>query len=305
MAILFWNGYSPADADHAYFTTSGHGDVRQPVTEHQALMQLHDFFGFFDRVSQAILAASEPIHPDDQARLRTAIEESHRLRESLTFMGEKEMQQGVRALADYYHAYLKANPGANVVLHSCVSNLQHGGLYIKSDEYLARRIHQLLQAAEYQDIQAASRVFDHLDGYAASGLNGPVKVAVLDDWSISGHQIGTSITKAEQLVRMHAVPNAHIEVNLLVARESQIQNGIGTRADQKRTYPVKAAYRTRADDWHITGAHSTADYGFASVIGRMGSALMVRADAHSYARRMALPEVGLTNIVRAYNQCGE
>jgi hypothetical protein len=184
---------------------------------------------------------------------------------NLSFIGEKEMIEASRGIADYWKMLLRDNPNLQICVLNEVSAKMGTG---KSDRYILSRV--LDNFSEEERDEFDGRVKLDLDEISSAPED--TKVIMLEDWSISGLQMRTSFgLVSKKLESLGLLNNA--EVHLLVASPSQIENGIHTTTVDDKSevviLPVKSYYL--ADEAPsalkpakaiISGVHSAVNYDF-------------------------------------------
>lgn len=220
------------------------------------------------------------------------------LHNNLTFIGDKEYQEAVVAIASYWKHLLDTDPELQILVYTGVSAEKE---LVKSDQYMFDKI-----LAHFSD--------DELEKYGGRLVQDELlvrnadpqhlKVVLLDDWTISGSQLRSA---ASNYLYKYQRFEKCVEVQLIAASKERIALGLeGVHfmkygIDNKDIpVPVRAYYlahdaplvqETDAKGVHITGAHSSVDYGFENVIT-------------SYKASLGKSEVPLTKIVRAYREDG-
>jgi hypothetical protein len=256
--------------------------VIESVTEHDGLLALDRFLAE---------ASQQHLEWDGEDLSGTA----QAVRENLTFIGDKEYQQGAEGLSQLWRSYLDADPATQIYLLAGVSQNEDKR---KSDQHL---IEQVL--GNFSD--------DELDRYAgrivtsADALVVPpeqAKVLLVDDWTMSGSQLKAAVlAMSEDETLRPYLPS--VEVNLIAASPQRIDQGLTALTRQGEvTIPVKAYYRTHEErssspyflpgEMPVTGVHSSGDYGFEQVIDRIVAA------QRANGQPAEMPP--LTNVVREY-----
>lgn len=117
-------------------------------------------------------------------------------------------------------------------------------------------------------------------------LDAKTKLVLSDDWAISGNHIGNDLGMLlQKLAVLDGVTweQVDIEINLLLARKDQVENGIHKFEDMKTYFPelnskmpqVVSYFETSIDKPGFsvvaspTGSHSSADYGFSTTLETM------------------------------------
>lgn len=226
------------------------------------------------------------------------------MRESLTFIGEKEYKEAVAGIAANWKALLEVD----AKLQICViageiaksKNSQGKMIYdnqIKSDEYLLDNI--LANFTEEDWEKYGGRILVDRDDIAQTQKE-HLRVVLLDDWTISGWQLRKVYIS---LIGQYPEIKDQIEVQLIAANKQRIKYGLSVDwlyAGEK--IPVKAYFSAHysavaGEKAHITGSHSAVDFDFESKIMKM-----IRE-----AERLGVKDIHMppgTNIVRPYRKDG-
>ncbi len=222
------------------------------------------------------------------------------LRDNLTFIGEKEYKEAARAMAAYWKEWLDRDESRQLfVLKGAISSAS----YVKSDEYLFDRILEYFsdeEMVEYQNrlIVDQEQIIDDSPEH--------LKVVLLDDWTISGAQLRSA---AGKFLCNHPNSGSCLEIGLICASKERIALGLegisgvnmGGIRQKGISIPVKAYYMAHpaplmheasSRGVHITGAHSSVDYGFENILSEIYTSL----------KAGSLPP--LANVVRPYREDG-
>lgn len=193
------------------------------------------------------------------------------IRNNLTYIGGKELDEGSSGIAQYWHDYLLQDE-TNTLCIVTASSLgkerkerDRGG----SDDFIRDKILESMAKAG-APASLADRIITN-----PRQLNGDpkkVKVVFVDDWVVSGAQMRKKIFDAQSLIdgRYHDT----LEVNTLTAPPHFISDGLTVGS---ASIPVRAYYRAHKASaeasegvkCHITGTHSTVNFGFSVQIERM------------------------------------
>jgi hypothetical protein len=221
------------------------------MTEIAGLRQLHDFLkSSEDSLGQAML-------------------------DSLTFIGEKEYAEGAAGLAAYWKRYLDSDPGVQLCALTGISSAFET---TKSDLYLLKRILDHFSNQELRQYRGRL-VFD------TKYLTAPpdkARIALVDDWTISGSQMGIAYSCVISKDGMESYKDC-IEINLLVASLKRLKSGLQPCGLPVKAYFVanKALGRVQAlNDTYTSGAHSAVDYDFRDSLSSIaGSSWMIKIPA--------------------------
>ena len=222
--------------------------------------------------------------------------------ENLAFVGEKEMLEASRGIADYWKKMLRDNSDLQLCIMNEVSAKMGVG---KSDRYILNRVLENFSEEEMEEFEG--RVKLDIDEITASQQD--TKVIMLDDWSISGGQVRTSFGLVFEKLKEKGLLD-RTEVHLLVASPSQLENGIfTTNVDENGEIvklPVKSYFLANEAESTlkparaiISGVHSAVNYDFEYPIHEVVRRLReIEADYGRGEPTTVMPP--LTNIRREY-----
>lgn len=259
------------------------------VTEHEGLLQLDEF----------LVRAAESKYLDDEVRARAA-----EMRGALTFIGETEYAEAATGIATQWKRDLDAHPAMKIVavtgeIEGASHRYEDDARYYKSDDYLLDRILAHFSDEELLHYRGRLLTEESLGDIAQTG---DTQVVLLDDWTISGMQL---LAARERLVQQHAALANCIEVQLIVASEERLRDGLVVRGAwgmPNSTLPVRAYYcahnakHTVTNGAYVTGSHSSVDFNFAYALSEMEK--QMRAEDES----VEMP--ALARIARPYRQEG-
>lgn len=259
-------------------TMEGHSFELRSLTEHESLMGLRNF-----------LKAASEMDSDLKDTARSMLE-------TLTFIGKREYNEAVQAIAENWRQRLHSNPKAQL----CILTGENEEGVVKSGEYLFDNVLQNFTDPELRQLKG--RLVSSPDDLTASPED--VSVILLDDWTISGKQLAKA---GRELVQNHPTYKDRLEVQLIAATEDTIKGGLpvlvsgnpGETLDYEyQTAPISAYYRAHDDPVHaphsgahITGAHCSVDYDFNTSLESIAT-----------VSNQDMPPA--SNIVRPYRQKG-
>ncbi|MEO5949539.1 MAG: hypothetical protein ABIP74_03975 [Candidatus Saccharimonas sp.] len=281
--------YVKTNQDVGVYTDTDYRDRRRTLTEHDALLEYNSELKALSR----------------DARLsNTERDIASSLRSNLTFIGEKEYQEAARATASYWKQLL--DQGIAKQVYIIKSPISSGKEKAKSDVYMFDRILAYFNDEELVKYKGRLIVEDQ---DIASDAPADLRVILLDDWTVSGAQMRVA---AGKFVAKHPSSKACIEIDLIAASRERISLGLegvhggkgGSVVEDDISIPIKAYYMAHhasvsfdpnARNVHITGAHSSVDFGFELELNKL--VRKTRSDGRS-----DLPP--LANIVRPYREPG-
>ncbi|MEI6054139.1 MAG: hypothetical protein WCQ49_02090 [Candidatus Saccharibacteria bacterium] len=230
-------------------------------------------------------------------------EEAKDILDNITWIGEKEYNEAVSVIAEYWKEKLRKNP--NIVIFPVVGKIAE--IYpeyrfdrnrIKSDGWLLDHI--LSKFTDDEVIEFNNRlILDQKDipkGLPASDL----QIVLLDDWAISGDQLSKVYTT---LVKEMPQYKSSMEIQLIAAKESRLNNGLRCRFNNgsKDMVPLRACFKAKdtQSDYgsRISGFYSAVDYDFENSIQRL-----VENYNEVHEESISMPPT--TNIVRPYRAVG-
>ncbi|HMQ95869.1 MAG TPA: hypothetical protein PKD19_01485 [Candidatus Saccharibacteria bacterium] len=269
---------------------------RKITTEHVALKALSTF----------LERAARSLQDNYEERMS-----AHSIQANLSFIGKKEFEEATAGIADYWKWLLDGDEtlqigivtGALPYVDSSYRD-KDGQHQIKSDEFVLDSIlahfsdEELYRYSErlhidYEDIVQKATEAEDADHF---------KIVLLDDWMISGTQLRDVRDKIYwEFPRL----NKSISIQLIAASGESIRDGLVMHdyfGGRRGVTPIRAYYIAReaplskADNHaHITGYHSSVDYGFEKLINQMTHVIFVDG-----GELEEMPP--LTNIVRPYRQ---
>lgn len=255
---------------------------KRQITEHEGLTELADWLRG---------KAAESMTRADGVSLY----------ENLTYIGEKEYQEAVSGLAAYWKLMMDKNPALQLYIVGDDIEVRDYEYY-KSTDYLLDRILACFTDDELEHYKGRLllRESDIVNDDPQS-----LRAILIDDWTISGSQLRE---KAISFISSHPGSFACLEVNLLAASKERIALGLedinaypsnDTVPLEHISVPVRSYYMAHdaplvqhdsARGVHITGSHSSVDFGFELQLEQM----------RDYGSHLPPP----ANIVRPYRQDG-
>lgn len=230
------------------------------------------------------------------------------MRENLTFIGEKEYKEAAAGIAGSWVAALEADDDLQIYAVAGeiakLKNVTGKFAYknqIKSDEYLLDNILANFTEGDWEEY--GDRIIVDRDDIAKMPKE-HLRVVLLDDWTISGWQLGEVYSL---LSGQYPELKDSIEVQLIVASEERIKYGLATdwMYYGSESIPVKAYFLAHDSveaehGTHITGYHSAVDFDFEIAIKNMVN--VARGLLGADGKDIHMPPG--TNIVRPYRKDG-
>ncbi|MFO0920648.1 MAG: hypothetical protein U0451_03170 [Candidatus Saccharimonadales bacterium] len=225
------------------------------LTEHEGLVGLYGFLSTSRNTLRAVGKRED----------RVLIDMAEDMLENFTFIGDKEMEEASAGMAEYWKTLLRENPDLQFCVLKEISSKMLAG---KSDRYVLNKVLEHFDDTERDEF--AGRVLLDLDKLTSDPQD--TKVILLDDWSISGNQIRTSLGLVFRKLRQLGLAGS-VEAHLIVASPTQIENGILTTSAEEigepLRLPVKSyflAHKSTAAKKPaksvISGVHSAVNYDF-------------------------------------------
>ena len=225
------------------------------------------------------------------------------MRENLTFIGEKEYREAAAGIAASWMTSLEADNDLQIyAVAGEIAKLKKATYknQIKSDEYLLDNILANFTEGDWE--KYGDRIIVDRDDIAKMP-KGNLRVVLLDDWTISGWQLGKVYNS---LSGQYPELKDSIEVQLIVANEERIKHGLAASwLRNSESIPVKAYFLAHDSieaehGAHITGYHSAVDFDFEVTIKNMVGAARELLGADG--KDIHMPPG--TNIVRPYRKDG-
>lgn len=272
------------------------------LTEHEALVDLDEYLQLTE---QAIFSPDEEGTPSDLSDL------AKDMRENLTFIGEKELEEGAGGIATYWKSLLERDQDTQLFIANGYVRRHHGKPH-KSDDYIVDRI--LAHFTDDELKKWSPRLATRYDDITVTPDK--LRTILLDDWVASGEQMH-AVAAALYEQDKELVPT--LELHTIVASESRIKIGlrrgrIGTMKDTIRdTLPMVSYYLANPSNEEvlrgvITGSHSSVDFGFGDALTLLAGCArdeLKRTDMDDETRsqfeRLARHPY-LADVVRSYRQ---
>lgn len=283
---------------------SSENEEREAITEHECLEDL-------------IIILNKLLLSD--GLLENQRESARDILENITFIGEKEYQEAVKAIAEVWKARLRENP--NLLICAIAGEIartsseydqqdSENGKQYKSDDWMLESVLECFTAEELK--QFGERIIFDLSDIPDGAKSKDLSIILLDDWTISGSQLNNVF---DDILREKPELESSIEIQLIAASEERIQNGLNSPS-RETSIPVKAyikAHQAKSaihsrqsqklnenngspfaripnSGAIITGFHSSCDADFEFEISSMIS--------NTHGENVSMPK--LTNIVRPY-----
>lgn len=268
------------------------GKQKYQTTELKGLRQLSGFLGDFIRKAST---------RKKQVGFETLQATAKSMRDNLTFIGAKELDEGTTGLGRYWAEHLRQSEVNQVCVLTSASLSERRGEkpgVVKSDDFIKDMVFERMRKDGVPE-DAMKRIIT--DPREITGDTNGVKIVFLDDWTVSGRQMGKKIQSA--VSRIPASYRDKIELNVVAAPTDLIDKGLDVGA-ATGSVPVRAYYQAHRAPanasegvrCHITGTHSTVNFGFSVQIEEMQKLLNgVRA---ADQRPIAMPAVA--SVYRPY-----
>ena len=235
------------------------------MTEHEALVELQEFLvDFIDKsaTNERFLVDPDNVGWADRAKI---------MLDSLTFIGEKEVAEATAFIAKKWKDYLAEDSEHQLCAVTKIVGNSSGeeiGGRIKSDQYVLERIFENFSDDEIKKYAERIYTYDSMERMTAPADK--AKVFILDDWSVSGTQLKEEVDSLySNPAFTKYIPST--EALLLVASDKQLSEGLVTEAGA--SLPIRSYFLANSlagagsfNQAHITGLHSTVDYGFTEEI---------------------------------------
>lgn len=230
-----------------------------------------DYYGFLGRVQ----AAAEN---DGSPAGEVILSDARRFAVETVFMTKSEREEAARGVGAHYTSFVQADERNTVMFFVPANRKDHSQGFvsrevadsIKSTPEIKDRIIVTSLEEKEQNVERLRRLDPN-----------HVKIAVLDDWSVSGNHLASSVAHAAQSLQREGLEGFKkcLEVGLLIARDDQVEDGLTSiLQDVESTYGLEplslVTYFTAPTRQHYhgpmpTGSHASVDYGFESRIQSM------------------------------------
>ncbi len=270
------------------------GSARRDVSEKELVDDLLDFCTDFRKINVDDLEKWErELHEDIDSFVQ-----------SIHFMTHEEYNEAVDGLASRHAEWLAEDETRRLVIA-----VQQNRKY-SSQWQVANDLHRAISA---NDPESAERAEVLTIGDAANSLTESTKILIADDWSASGSLISQDLAHVCQMLN-RSKAEIPVEVNLLVAREDQIIDGINSLDKTLDFYgqpmpekPKVIAYFSTPAVKNVhghqavpTGSHSSVDYGFSTTLDAMR--LAMDRQASTFGREeIYMPYIGKIIPTYAHN----
>jgi hypothetical protein len=262
--------------DNFAFNLSGEKPGNSPaqttefMSEIDGLRDLQYFLQAILRNPELPLDPKNPVYTHQVARS---------LLNSLTFIGSPELSNAVNVIGSSWLHFLENHTEKHLFVVAGISNSSKYPDQTKSDKYILTQIEQGYKLTQRREI--GERFHTNLKGLEQFSPD-DVKIVVLDDWSLSGQQIGRVISDFMGNTAYRKYLGA-IDLNFVVASGDKIRHGTRVQFQDSMGFqrnvilPTKAVYKANqaeisvpeSGNVHITGLHSSANLGFTSLIDSM------------------------------------
>lgn len=217
--------------------------------------------------------------------------------DSIHFLTHEAYEEAAAGLAERHSQWLREKPERTlkIVVHDNKKN--------SSQQQVAADIHAKMLEADPSLIERVD-----VGRISEDDCNADRKVILADDWSVSGNLMAQDVANVYRATaNMEGEPA--IEVNLMLAREDQVGEGIRAIDRLEESYPghqqpeIIAYFSTPAvasvygHEAIPSGSHSSVDYGFAETLGSMYRIL----ERHGRPLSLRLPYAAVIVPTYAYD----
>jgi hypothetical protein len=230
-----------------------------------------DYYVFLARVQGAAENDKSPVG-------EAALSDARRFAEETVFMTKSEREEATRGIGEHFASFLKEDERNMVVFFVPANRKDHSQGFVSRE--VANSIESSPESKERVMVTSLEEGTESLDRLRVLDPD-HVKIAVLDDWSVSGNHLANSVAHAAQSLQREELDRfkKDLEVGLLVARDDQVQDGFnGILRDVETTHGLEplnlVTYFTAPARQHYhgpmpTGSHASVDYGFESRVQSM------------------------------------
>lgn len=237
------------------------GDERRVISEKEMIDDLLEF----GALAQNVLKGQ--MHDED----REVLEHIDGFIDSIHFLSHEAYDEAIQGIAVHHAEWLEQDDNRRVQFVVQSSRKVRSQWKIASD--IASKV-----SSDVADRVSVATLEDVSEGQA---YDGDVKFVLADDWSVSGNLLAEDASRAYRVFDSIGI-DAPVEIDLLVARQDQITEGIHsivryvneTALDHVnpdilayfQAPSVKSVYGYEALP---SGSHSSVDYGFSETLSRM------------------------------------
>jgi len=259
-------GELSTNPDIKVFSSAEHirnGDERRIASEKEVI----DDLLAFGVLARGVLEGQ--MHDED----RYVLEHIDAFIDSIHYLSHEAYQEAIRGFAIEHSKWLNEDENRRVRFLVQSSRKERSQWTISND--IASAIRN--EVGERVDVVT----FEELSECETD--NSECKFVLADDWSVSGNLLGEDVSRAYRVFDSIGIEQP-IEVNLLVARQDQIVEGIHTidryvkEIEPNHSSPKIIAYFQAPAVKTIygyealpSGSHSSVDYGFSQTLSRMYS----------------------------------
>jgi len=278
-----------------YMTSGG---TPRTLTEHEALVETNEYL-------ETAVACADVFDVEIATQLKS-------LHDNLTFIGQKEYQEAAGGIASYWKALLENNPDQQLLVLTGIAkelNSKQPLVKIKSDDYLLDTI--LAQFSDGETDRYRGRLITDVSEITAETAD-DLKTVLLDDWTISGNQLRVVTATFRNAYPKFA---STLEIQLVVGSGDRIAHGLTTidrdpSANMPMSIPVKAYFKAHdapgaeLSAAHITGAHSSVDYDFETIVQRVSYQAEAASTLSEEQHAILDATPPIASIYRPYQQPG-
>ncbi len=223
-----------------------------PMTESEGLDQLADFL----------------LETVEVTRSKEAQRKAESIAEALSFIGEPEYLEAVQGLANYWKHLLDSNPDLQLCILTEVGRLERYREKPGQKSDIGVRSDILATFSDAELAHYSGRIVGSLDDVTSQPED--TKIILVDDWSISGKQMRDVCRELLHVpLFLSRAIAGEVEIDLLAASKPHLRNGLLLPGSGIGHIPVRSFFRAFSAQGvfhnakvHLTGLHSTVNWGF-------------------------------------------
>lgn len=274
------------------------------IAEHDGLVQLNTVLEDFLSATATDGFRAGSFTEQATKNLR---DEATSIRENLTFIGDSEYRRATEGLALRWKNFLDKDPNNQLCVIAGVSSLERYNLKEDERKSDAWVLEDVLSHFTEEELEKTYKGRILTDTERITADEEHAKIILIDDWSISGRQLRDCYSELANYADIHNLIEAGcVEINLLAAGSNLIDDGLETRNGplEQTRIPVYAYFRAKGKSYvpdtgnlHITGSHSSVNYGFRDSISNM---LKILQMVESGGKKVDKRQVALLDVDPIY-----